>query len=892
MSSRIIDTTCAYCGVGCGMTAEVENQSIIALTGDTHHPANHGRLCVKGSTLADTVRTEGRLTQPSVSGQPVSWNEAISTVAKGFSDTIARYGADAVAFYVSGQLLTEDYYVANKLMKGYIGSANIDTNSRLCMSSSVAGHKRAFGSDTVPNSYEDLEQARLIVLTGSNTAWCHPVLFQRIKHARQKNPELKVVVIDPRETDTLAIADLHINLKAGTDVALFNGLFNYLVQQDRLDHQYLHDHVNGFEQTQTQLAGQQRSIADVAQQCDVDENRIQQFYDWFTNTEQVVTCYSQGVNQSSRGTDKVNSILNCHLITGRIGKPGCGPLSLTGQPNAMGGREVGGLANTLAAHMDFKEEDIATVQQFWNSPTIARQPGLKAVDLFSAVDSGRIKAIWIMATNPVVSLPNASIVSRALQRCEFVVVSDIVAQGDTSAFADVLLPAAGWGEKDGTVTNSERRISRQRRLLPSPGEARPDWRIICDVAIAMGFQQGFEFNSPADIFREHARLSGYQNHGQRDFDISALAEISDGEYDTLMPVQWPVNQQYPDGCKRLFKAGGFFTPNRKAQLIATTCHPPQYATDQEYPLQLNSGRSRDHWHTMTRTELAVTLNRHRSEPWVEIHPDTAVQYGIEAGHWIRIDSQWGNIRVRATISKRIRPEQIFVPIHWSRQLANSAWLGAVVNPAVDPFSGQPESKHTPVRICSWQPAWQAKLLTRKALPLPAVDYCVRERTSFGFIYHLAGDETIDHWQSWLFQQFSDIPGGLQVVTQRNAEPMTLRLSLLHQQQLFAALLVQQHDPFNRQWLTELFNRSTLDGEQMAMLLSDDEQLANDPGETVCSCHAVGKNTIINAIQSQRLSSEKEVGHCTRAGTNCGSCLPEIRALLQAQQGLMMELENT
>jgi assimilatory nitrate reductase catalytic subunit len=450
MGEQTVRTTCPYCGVGCGIQARRQGTAV-TVSGDQAHPANFGRLCSKGSALGETLSLEGRLLYPEIHGQRVAWDQALDAVAEGLRAVIDRYGPEAVAFYVSGQLLTEDYYVANKLMKGFIGSGNIDTNSRLCMSSSVAGHKRAFGEDVVPGNYEDLEQADLVVLVGSNLAWCHPVLYQRIQKARQaRDGRPKLVAIDPRRTATGDSAELHLALKPGTDTVLFNGLLVHLYQQDRLDIDFLEQHTEGFWGALRAAREVAPSIPAVAHRCGLAEESVAEFYSLFARTAKTVTVYSQGVNQSSYGSDKVNTLINCHLATGRVGRPGTGPFSVTGQPNAMGGREVGGLANQLAAHMDFDPEEVDRVGRFWGSGRMARTPGLKAVDLFGAVGEGRIKAIWIMATNPVVSLPNADAVRAALQTCELVIVSDACADTDTIALAHIRLPALTWGEKDGT----------------------------------------------------------------------------------------------------------------------------------------------------------------------------------------------------------------------------------------------------------------------------------------------------------------------------------------------------------------------------------------------------------------------------------------------------------
>ena len=462
----VIRTTCPYCGVGCGVLATVAENGEVRVSGDPQHPANLGRLCSKGAALAETLDSAGRLLHPVVDGAQVSWETALDCVADGFNRVIAEHGPDAVAFYVSGQLLTEDYYVANKLMKGFIGSANIDTNSRLCMSTAVAAHKRAFGADAVPVCYEDIEIADLVVIVGSNYAWAHPVLYQRLAAAKKSRPDMRVVVVDPRRTATCDIADLHLAIAPGSDAYLFNGLLHHLRREDALDLAYVEAHVEGFAAA-FEAARAVNSIPAVAQVCGVAETDIGEFFRLFARTGPCVTIFSQGINQSSSGVDKASAIINAHLATGRIGRPGMGPFSVTGQPNAMGGREVGGLANQLAAHMDFADPtSIDLVARFWDAPHIAQAPGLKAVDMFRAIADGRIKAVWIMGTNPVVSMPDADRVRAALMGCELVVVSDCVQQTDTTACADILLPAAGWGEKDGAVTNSERRISRQRPFLP------------------------------------------------------------------------------------------------------------------------------------------------------------------------------------------------------------------------------------------------------------------------------------------------------------------------------------------------------------------------------------------------------------------------------------------
>ena len=516
--AHTVRSTCPYCGVGCGILASVDRQGAATISGDPAHPANFGRLCSKGSALGETLSLDQRLLHPMLR-QPdgsllrADWNAALSKVADGLRTILDRDGPNAIAFYLSGQLLTEDYYVANKLMKGFLGSSNVDTNSGLCMASSVAGHRRAFGADIVPGIYRDFDEADLIVLVGSNAAWCHPILHQRMIAARNERGA-RLVVIDPRRTATAEAADLFLPIAPGTDTALFCGLLAHLAGTRALDTRYIGQHTAGFEEALARSRAVAADTTATARATGLDVSDIARFFDLFRQTERVVTCYSQGVNQSAQGTDKVNAIINVHLATGRIGRPGMGPFSLTGQPNAMGGREVGGLANQLAAHMGFSAADVDRVRRFWNALRMATREGLKAVDMFEAIERGTIKALWVMATNPAVSLPRAGAFRGALSKLELFVVSETMLRNDTvEAGAHVLLPAAAWGEKDGTVTNSERRVSRQRAFLPLPGEAQPDWWIVSEVAQRLGFAQAFAYRTPADIFREHTALSAFENEG-------------------------------------------------------------------------------------------------------------------------------------------------------------------------------------------------------------------------------------------------------------------------------------------------------------------------------------------------------------------------------------------
>ncbi len=887
-TQQTIATTCAYCGVGCGIKARVDELSSrkVTVTGDSTHPANFGKLCSKGSALGETIGTEGRLLAPSINGQTVDWQTAIKHVAEKFSQVIAEHGADAVAFYASGQLLTEDYYVANKLMKGFIGSANIDTNSRLCMSSAVAAHKRAFGEDVVPGSYADLEEANLIVLTGSNTAWCHPILFQRIRQAKQTNPNLKVVVIDPRKTATCDIADLHLPLQPGSDVALFNGLLAYLSEHGKLNLPYLDAHVSGFGKAIKSAQKSTPNIPAVAEQCALSHQDVATFFHWFAQTDKTVTAFSQGINQSSSGTDKGNAIINCHLATGRIGLPGATPLSLTGQPNAMGGREVGGLANQLAAHMDFTAADIDRVGRFWQSTNMATKPGLAAVDMFKAVEQGTIKAIWIMATNPVVSLPDADRVKAALEQCDFVVVSDCIAQTDTTACANVLLPAQGWGEKDGTVTNTERRISRQRSFLPPVAEAQPDWWIVSQVAQAMGFQEAFNYSHPAEIFAEHARLSAFENNNegkQRLFNLDGISRLSIEEYDALQPTVWPVNASGTQDQSRFFAEGGFNTDDGKARMVELTPIKPAKKVDQHYPLILNTGRVRDQWHTMTRTALARRLNQHKPEPFVEIHPVDANALGIIEGNIAKLTTTYGFMLARAVVTQSQKPGSLFVPMHWTAQFASRGRAGALVNPVTDPLSGQPESKHTPVRITPYAENWSGFVLSRRKLEAIESAYRVIVPGSYYYRYDLADDANIVNWpvhaREWLCDK-NEPPEWIDYLDKKAG---TYRGARFIGDKLESVIFISSKQvKADSAWLTSLFEKEALDQNERMSLLSGKPPIgAKSTGKTICACFNVGETTITDAIRSQGLKDVAAIGKCLNAGTNCGSCIPELQQLVDA-----------
>lgn len=855
-----IRTTCPYCGVGCGVLMTPDGQGGATVQGDRDHPANAGRLCSKGTALGETLGLEGRILSPLVGGQAASWDTALDLVAERFATTIRRHGPDSVAFYLSGQMLTEDYYVANKLIKGYFGTANVDTNSRLCMASSVAGHRRAFGADTVPGTYDDLDQADLVVLVGSNLAWCHPVLYQRLVAAK-KARGTKVVVVDPRRTATCDIADLHLALAPGSDAALFNAVLAALADRGAVDDAYVAQHVSGFDAA---LATARESDPAMTGLAEAD---LERFLDWFITTDRVVTVYSQGINQSESGTDKVNAILNCHLASGRIGRPGCGPFSVTGQPNAMGGREVGGLANMLACHLDIENPDHrAAVQGFWNSPTIPDRQGLKAVEMFDAVARHRIKALWIIHTNPAVSMPDADAVAAAIEGCEFVVVSDIT-RTDTTRLADVILPATAWGEKSGTVTNSDRTISRQRPFLPAPGQARDDWRMIADVAARMGWGDAFGWESAADVFAEYATLSGVAGDLGRDFDISGLVQA---DYDALPPTRWPVSAKKQGG--RFFGQGGFFTADARARMLPVAPRPPVARTTPRYPFRLNTGRVRDQWHTMTRTSLSPRLNQHIAEPFVEIHPDDAAALGLEPATLARVSSPQGTAILRVAITDRVQRGQVFAPIHWTADTAPTGRVDALVAPVTDPVSGQPESKASVVSVTALQPAWYGFAVSTGP-QTPDADYWARARHAGGWRSELAGMQAPADWEAYARALFN-LPGStcLSVEDRRRG---THRLALMQGGRTLAALFAAP-DPVQ----LARGHVAALVGQAGTALLAGRPGVGMaDPGPTVCACLNVGLNTITLAIAAQRLTTVDEIGAALQAGTSCGSCRPELAALL-------------
>lgn len=700
MTKSEVKTTCSYCGVGCGIIVKKDLNDTVFVEGDKDHPVNRGMLCSKGMNLHYVVNdTSDRILYPEMRWsrshprERVSWDDALDRAASVFKSIIKKHGPDSVAFYVSGQSLTEEYYIANKLTKGFLGTNNIDTNSRLCMSSAVVGYKNTFGEDSVPISYADIELADCFLITGANPAWCHPILFRRIEQHKEKNPDTKIIVIDPRKTDSANFADLHLQLLPGTDIILYNAIGRCLYKRGLIDDDFIKNHTNGFDDYKKQIF--ETTVKKASKICGVPEKDIRKAADYIGLSKGFISMWAMGLNQSVVGTDKNYALLNLSLITGQVGKPGAGPFSLTGQPNAMGGREVGGMANLLAVHKDLQnEEHRREVAQFWGVDKINPKPGLTATEMFEALESGKLKAVWIACTNPLVSLPNTHRIEKAMKNAKFVVVQDISHKSDTVAFADLVLPAAGWLEKEGTMTNSERRISYLPKEINAPGEARPDVEIFCDFAQRMGFR-GFNYNSTDEIYDEYASMTKGTN-----IDVSFL------NYDRLKSegtFQWPVNEYRHAGTPRLFQDKKFYTPSQKAifnlpkSVLNTAVQP-----NEDYPLILTTGRVRDQWHTMTKTGKVSRLKTHYPTPVLEINPVDAYLCKIKNKDVTEIKSVNGTVRVRAKVTDTIKKGVVFLPMHWGKQLQSDLnRANNLTNTHVDPQSKEPDFKFTTVSVSKY-----------------------------------------------------------------------------------------------------------------------------------------------------------------------------------------------
>ena len=690
-------TTCCYCGVGCGIIVKKDDQGRISVEGDKDYPVNKGMLCSKGINLHYTVMDQSdRLLYPEMrysKNQPrqrVSWDTALERTAAVFKTIIEKYGPDAVAFYASGQCLTEEYYVVNKLIKGFIGSNNMDTNSRLCMSSAVVGYKMSLGEDSVPVCYDDLELTDCIFVAGANPAWCHPILWRRVEAAREKNPALKIIVSDPRKTQTCSLADVHLQLNPGTDVVLHHAIGRWLIETEKIDIDFITNHAEGFDKYKATVF--ERTMEEYAAICGVPEADIKLAASFIGNAKAFISMWTMGLNQSVIGVNKNLSLINLNLITGQIGKPGAGPFSLTGQPNAMGGREVGGLSNLLPAHRNLANETHRNeVEKFWQIPlgTIQAKPGLTATEMFEALNEGKLKAIWILCTNPLISMPDVRMAEKGLRKAKFVVVQDVSNKPETLAYADVVLPAAAWIEKEGTMTNAERRISYLNKIVDAPGEALPDAEIICRFANKMGFK-GFDFKDSGEIFAEHCALTAGTN-----IDYSGLS------YDVLKQqgsVQWPYTNTLK-GIPRLFADKQFFTPSKKAVIHSFEDANESEQPNKNFPLILTTGRIRDQWHTMSKTGKVNKLNQHIKEAFLEIHPDDAAQRQIKENELVEIFNDKGSVRVKAKYSEDIKKGVVFLPMHWGKILGNDLnRANNLTANKVDPISKEPDFKFSIVEV--------------------------------------------------------------------------------------------------------------------------------------------------------------------------------------------------
>jgi ferredoxin-nitrate reductase len=690
-------TQCPYCGVGCGLLVQIHDGRAVRVKGDPAHPANFGDVCAKAVMLPRALRTPDRLLYPSLRTRRdqeltrVPWSVALRSLALAFRSIIAQHGPDAVAFYGSGQLLSEDYYVANKLAKGFLGTNNFDANSRLCMASAVAGYKASLGSDGPPASYADLELADCFFIVGSNTAECHPIVFRRIKRRKELTPDrVKVIVVDPRRTETADIADLHLPIRPGADVALLQAMLAVLVEQDLVDHAFIASHTQGWEALRAELA---RYAPEAVQEvCGLSARHIRDAALLFGRARQALTLWSMGVNQSSSGVPKNLAIINLHLATGQIGKPGCGPFSLTGQPNAMGGREVGGLAHLLPGYRSVSDpQHRAEVAAHWGVPpeSLSARPGYTAVELFHALAEGKVKAVWIMGTNPAVSMPDLDLVEKALRQADLVVVQDAYHPTDTTRFADVLLPAAQWPEKEGVMTNSERTLTYLPRLADPPGEALPDWQILTAFARELGFAAAFPFTCAEDVFEEFKRLTR-----------GRLLDITGVSYDRLKrgPLQWPCPAPDHPGTPRLYTDRRFPTPDGRARFAVVGHADPVERPSRDYPLVLTTGRVKHQWHTMTRTGKVENLLKSCREPFVELHPQDAKRWGVQDGDFVELTSRRGKLVAQARVTAEIAPGTCFVPFHWGRGMGFYKCANNLTLDAFDPISKEPELKAAAVRV--------------------------------------------------------------------------------------------------------------------------------------------------------------------------------------------------
>ncbi|MBI2800318.1 MAG: molybdopterin-dependent oxidoreductase [Gammaproteobacteria bacterium] len=899
-TSAVTASVCPYCGVGCGVLIETTAARVTAVHGDPAHPANRGRLCSKGAALGLTMGPQGRALHPELrrtraeTRAPAAWDTTLDWISEHLVATVQRHGPDAIGFYISGQLLTEDYYVFNKLAKGLFGTNNIDTNSRLCMSSAVTGYKATLGADAPPACYDDIEHADLFFIAGANPAYAHPILYRRLEAARASARKPRVIVVDPRRTLTAAEADLHLQILPGTDVALFNGLLHLLLWDGKLDYDYITAHTEGF--LDLKAAVHQYPPTLVSQICGIPEALLRQAAQWFGESRAVLSLYCQGLNQSTHGTANNAALINLHLATGQIGRPGAGPFSLTGQPNAMGGREVGGMATLLSGHRDLANPaHRAEVAAAWGVQDVPAAPGKTAIEMFEAVRAGQIKILWIACTNPAQSLPNQSLVRAALERAELVIVQEAYTTTETTAYADVLLPAATWGEKDGTMTNSERRIARVRAAVPPPGSARPDWEIVvdvarrCEAALRPDAPSLFPYATVEDVFNEHRALTR-----GRDLDITGIS------YELLEsgPQQWPYRSGETVGAARLYVDGHYPTPTGRAHFYSThhaaTAEPP----DARFPLILNTGRLRDQWHGMTRTGTVTRLFNHAPEPVIELHPQDLQRRGLSTGDLVSVRSRRGAVTLKVDASDSVSVGQSFIPMHWGSQWWNGLGVNGLTQDAFDPVSKQPELKAAAINLEAANLPWRLMVMVDGGADHDACDLTRLRRYLEKFDYASCGRFGSTHEGLILRAAHRSAPSADLLASlqadlglQPSAELMAYedrargmsRLLRVHGGRLVAVFLAGDITGFD--WLQEWLDAGHSTLETGARLLAPS---ALPPRATplasrvICGCENVTEAAIESALKRVNAHEPAVYGYLQRelkCGTGCGSCGPEIRRLI-------------
>ncbi len=895
-SATTVTSTCAYCGVGCGVMIETDGAEITGVHGNPGHPANFGRLCTKGATLhLAAQRREARALYPQLrtvrnqARQRSSWDDALDYAAEKFAGIIREHGPDAVAFYISGQLLTEDYYVFNKLVKGLIGTNNIDTNSRLCMSSAVSGYKATLGADAPPACYADIACTDCLLIAGSNTAYAHPIVYRRIEDARRLNPALKVIVVDPRRTDTAREADLHLPILPGTDVALFNAMLHVLLWEEMTDPHYIAAHTSGFGQLRATV--REYSPEMVAGICGVPAADIVTAARWFGSASAALSLYCQGLNQSSHGTDKNTALINLHLATGHIGRAGAGPFSLTGQPNAMGGREVGGMANLLSAHRDLSNPAHRDeVAKLWGVPSVPAHPGKTAVALFEAVARGEIKALWIACTNPAQSMPNQVLVREALSRADFVVVQEVNAYTETAEYADLLLPAAAWGEKEGTVTNSERRITHIHSAIPAPGECRPDWRIATDFAQRLGPRIGkpadalFPYNHPEAIFNEHrATTRG------RDLDITGLSYAL---LDEIGPQQWPYPEGAAGGRERLYEDGIFPTADGRARFANVRYLPAAEPIDARYSMHLTTGRLRDQWHGMSRTGMVAQLFSHVETPALAMNADDMARRSLIPGDLVRIKSRRGTMLIPVEASEEMRAGQLFLPMHWGSNYISGLGINALTSDSCDPVSHQPELKHAAVGVEKVLLPWQMVVMRRdraveRMLRIQPVlsrfDYAscgLSGRQNPVLVLRIAHSTPVAQNMLEEMDKLLEMDEETDLMRYDDPKRGISKRVLIENGQVAGVRLTGEIAA--REWLKEMMAEGAEIASVRAWVLAP---VATPPvgsssrGRVVCNCLNIAEAQIRAAVAQGADLAALQAG--LKCGTQCGSCMPELKRIVAA-----------